>query len=153
MGAGMYMPSAISERVDELVVAVDTSGSIGDRELNVFLSEVKGICDMVKPERVRLLYWGCSVVADETYEHDELDTLVNSTKPRGGGGTLVECVPEYMAQKGINPQACIVLTDGYLGGSWGRWLQPVLWAIMDNKSAVPNVGKAVHIKSTDLTNG
>ena len=87
---------------------------------------------------------------DEVYEMDELDTLPQSTKPSGGGGTMVECVPEYMAEHGIKPQATIVLTDGYLGGSWGQWTCPTLWVILDNKSTTSKVGKTLHVKSENL---
>lgn len=150
MSQGIIMPSGISEQVGELVIAIDTSGSVGQRELTAFLSEVKGVCDTVKPDKLRLLYWGSSVVGDETYDMHDLDNLVKSTKPMGGGGTDVNCVTQYMADEGIKPQACIVLTDGYLYSGWGDWTCPVLWAILDNKSAVPDEGKAVHIKSRDM---
>ncbi len=150
MSQGIIMPSGISEQVGELVIAIDTSGSIGQGELTTFLSEVKGVCDTVKPDKIRLLYWGSSVVGDEAYDMHELDSLVTSTKPKGGGGTDVNCVTQYMADEGIRPQACIVLTDGYLYSGWGSWTCPVLWAILDNKSAVPDEGKAVHIKSRDM---
>ncbi|MAO22422.1 MAG: hypothetical protein CMJ25_16880 [Phycisphaerae bacterium] len=150
MSQGIIMPSGISEQVGELVIAIDTSGSIGQRELTAFLSEVKGVCDTVKPDKLRLLYWGSSVVGDEAYDMHDLDNLVKSTKPMGGGGTDVNCVTQYMADEGIKPQACIVLTDGYLYSGWGDWTCPVLWAILDNKSAVPDEGKAVHIKSRDM---
>jgi len=150
MSQGIYMPSGISEQVEELVIAIDTSGSIGQSELTTFLSEVKGVCDTVKPAKVRLLYWGCSVVGDESYAMHELEQLVTSTKPKGGGGTDVTCVTEYMAKKSIKPQAAIVLTDGYLYAGWGEWTCPVLWAVLDNKRALPDVGKAVHIKSRDM---
>jgi len=150
MSQGIYMPSGISEQVEELVIAIDTSGSIGQSELTTFLSEVKGVCDTVKPAKVRLLYWGCSVVGDESYAMHELEQLVTSTKPKGGGGTDVTCVTEYMAKKSIKPQAAIVLTDGYLYAGWGEWTCPVLWAVLDNKHALPDVGKAVHITSRDM---
>ena len=150
LGQGVYLPSGISERVEELVLAIDTSGSIGQRALTLFLTEVKAICDTVKPDKVRLLYWGSRVVADESYELSALDDLVKSTKPRGGGGTDVECVVEYMRDNKITPQATIVLTDGDLYGGWGKWDCPVLWAILDNEDANPDVGKRVHIKSGDM---
>ena len=150
MSQGIIMPSGISEQVGELVIAIDTSGSIGQRELTAFLSEVKGVCDTVKPDKLRLLYWGSSVVGDEVYDMRELDNLVKSTKPMGGGGTDVNCVTQYMIDESIKPQACIVLTDGYLYSGWGDWTCPVLWAILDNKGAVPDEGKAVHIKSRDM---
>ena len=150
MSQGIIMPSGISEQVGELVIAIDTSGSIGQRELTAFLSEVKGVCDTVKPDKLRLLYWGSSVVGDEAYDMRELDNLVKSTKPMGGGGTDVNCVTQYMTDEGIKPQACIVLTDGHLYSGWGDWTCPILWAILDNKGAVPDEGKAVHIKSRDM---
>ena len=150
MSQGVYMPSGISQSVGELVVAIDTSGSINKRTLTAFLSEVKSICDTVHPEQVRLLYWGHEVVGDESYKTDELDGLITSTKPRGGGGTDVNCVTQYMTAEGINPQACIVLTDGHLYGGWGEWSCPVLWTVIDNESAVPTAGTAIHIKSGDM---
>ena len=150
VSAGMYMPSGISEQIGELVIAIDTSGSIGVRELSAFLSEVKGICDAVYPSCVRLLYWDTQVCGDEKYELHELDDLTKSTKPVGGGGTDVACVPEHITKEGISPQAVIVLTDGYLWGDWGQWASPVLWCVMDNKQAKPDVGVTVHIKGRDL---
>jgi predicted metal-dependent peptidase len=144
---GIYMPSGVSEKVEELVIAVDTSGSIGSRELSVFLSEVKSIAETVKPSAVHILYWDTEVCRAEKYEMHELDNLINSTKPEGGGGTMIECVPQYMADNNVSPQACIILTDGYLGGSWGQWTCPTLWCVLDNKSAKPDVGKVVHVKS------
>ncbi len=146
IGMNVYLPSGISESVGELVLAIDTSGSIGGRQLAAFLSEIKSICDVVKPEKVRILYWDTQVCRDEVYLQEDLGKLVQSTKPAGGGGTTVECVPAYMAEHGIKPQAVVVLTDGYLGGSWGEWAVPVLWCILDNKDARPSVGKYVHIK-------
>lgn len=146
IGMNVYLPSGISESVGELVLAIDTSGSIGGRQLSAFLTEIKSICDVVKPQKVRILYWDTEVCRDEVYLQEDLGKLVQSTKPAGGGGTTVECVPAYMAKHGIKPQAVVVLTDGYLGGSWGEWAVPVLWCILNNKDARPAVGKYVHIK-------
>jgi hypothetical protein len=55
-----------------------------------------------------------------------------------------------MAKNGIKPQAAVILTDGYLGGTWGDWHCPTMWAIIDNKNATAGVGKTVHIKSSDI---
>ena len=150
IGAGVYMPSGITERIDELVLAIDTSGSISDTAVALFLSEVQSICTTVKPEKVRVLYWDDEVVGDEVYELNELDTLVRSTKVRGGGGTDVECVTAYMDEHKISPQAAIILTDGYLYGGWGKWVCPTLWCVLDNKSATPDTGKVVHIQSSNM---
>lgn len=150
MHTGIYFPTGITEQVDELVLAIDTSGSIAQRELSVFLSEVKCISDSVKPKCVRVLYWDTEVCAEEVYSVDELNTLTQSTKPKGGGGTDVTCVTRYMAENNITPQATIILTDGYLWGSWGTWDCPTLWCILDNKGATANCGKTIHINSGDM---
>ena len=149
VSTGVYMPSGISEKVGELVIAIDTSASIGQRELTTFLSEIKSVCDNVRPERIRLLYWDTRVCADETYDHAETDTLVQSTKPAGGGGTDVSCVSEYMTEHKIDPQAVIVFTDGYVF-DWGTWTCPILWAIYDFERAKPDCGKVVHIAKNKL---
>jgi predicted metal-dependent peptidase len=150
IGAGVYMPSGISEQIGEIVVAIDTSGSIGARELGAFLAEIKSVADTVHPEAIRILYWDTEVCGDERYVGDEADNIVQSTKPKGGGGTNVECVPQYIQDNQIKAQAVIVLTDGYLYGGWGEWHHPVLWTVLDNKNAQPDVGKTVHIKSRDM---
>jgi predicted metal-dependent peptidase len=150
MGAGIYMPSGVSDKVGELVIAIDTSGSIGGKELTAFLSEVTSICETVNPDKVRLLYWDTAVCREEVYETNDMEGLVKSTKPAGGGGTDVECVPEYMQTHGIKPQACIVLTDGHLYGGWGTWNCPTLWCILDNDRAKPDVGVTVNIKSREM---
>lgn len=143
---GYYMPSGISEQVGTLVIGIDTSGSIGDRELSRFLGEVKGICDTVKPEMIRLLYWDTKVCRDEKYVGDEVQKLTASTKPAGGGGTAVRCVYNYIQEHAIKAQAVVMLTDGYVGTDWGtpsQWGAPVLWCVVGNKSARPTTGKCV----------
>ena len=141
----MYMPSTISETLGRIVIAVDTSGSIGGREIQEFLSEVKAIADNTKPERIDLIYWDTEVAQHEMYAQDQLDKLIDSTKPAGGGGTDVRCVPKYMQTNQIKPECVIVLTDGDLYSGWGTWSVPVLWCIAHNKSAKPDTGVAIHL--------
>jgi predicted metal-dependent peptidase len=95
---------------------------------------------------VDLLYWGSSVVAHETYGPESMDSLVQSTKPVGGGGTSPTCITEYMKEKKIEPECVIVLTDGYVGDDWGgAWSCPVLWCIVGGNTVVAPNGKTVHV--------
>jgi predicted metal-dependent peptidase len=150
IGSGIYMPSSFTERVEGIAVGGDMSGSIGEHEQAVILTEVSSMADIVKPSWLRMLYWDTEVVGDEKYEMHELDNFVKSTKPVGGGGTDPSCVPLYLQTHKITPQCAIMITDGYVGGNWGKWNCPVLWVIIDNESATPSVGKYVHVKSRDL---
>ena len=149
IASDIYMPTGITERVEGIAVGGDMSGSIGQHEQAVILTEVSSITDTVKPSWLRMLYWDTEVVGDEKYEMHELDNFVQSTKPVGGGGTDPSCVPEYLTTHKITPQCVIMITDGYVG-SWGKWSHPVLWVIIDNDNAHPPVGKYIHVKSHEL---
>jgi predicted metal-dependent peptidase len=147
LSTGTYMPSMIGEKVGHLVVAIDTSGSIGGPELDEFLSEVKGIAEEVSPECVDLIYWDGDVAAHEKYEGAAVSNIVSSTKPRGGGGTDPSCVSKYLKDEAIKPEAIIVLTDGYVP-NWGSdWTAPIMWVISGgNKSAVAEHGKTIYLE-------
>ena len=140
----VYMPSLIGESVGRIVVAIDTSGSIGGEEIGQFLGEVKKICETVRPDGIDLIYWDMDVCQHEKYEQDELDNLLSSTKPKGGGGTDPQCVVDYIKAHKLKPECAVVLTDGYVG-SWGKgWECPTLWGIT-TKGIESEVGKSVTI--------
>ncbi len=150
LGIDIIMPSAISEKAELFVIGVDASGSIFGQIMSQFMGEMKSICDEVMPETVELLYWDSHVAARETYRGAEVEQLVNTTKPRGGGGTQPECVPIYLEAERIAPQCVIMLTDGefYGDGGWSEWSRisaPVLWCVVGNKNFVPKYGQSVYV--------
>ena len=143
---GIYMPSWQGETIGRVAIGPDASGSCyGAQE--VFLSEVKAVCEEVRPSHVDLIYWDSHVAGHEVYEASELDNLVSSTKVKGGGGTQVSCLSRYIEKEQLHPECVIILTDGYLGSDWGGdWGGvPVLWVVAGNPGAVAPVGKTIHI--------
>ena len=147
LSMGTYMPSLIGEKVGHMVIAVDTSGSVGQEELSGFLTEVKGIAEEVKPSQVDLIYWDSRVAAHEEYSEGMVGDIINSTKPRGGGGTSPSCVSQYLKEKKIVPECVIMLTDGYVGSDWGNeWTAPLLWVIVGGNDDVAPNGKTIHIR-------
>jgi predicted metal-dependent peptidase len=147
LGTGTYMPSMIGEKVGHLVIAIDTSGSIGQDELSDFLSEVKGIAEEVNPSQVDLIYWDSAVAGHEEYTENDVASIISSTKPKGGGGTSPSCVSEYLKDKKIEPECIIMLTDGYVGDDWGKdWTAQVLWCIVGGNDVIAENGKTIHIK-------
>ena len=150
IGMDIIMPSTYDEKVGSIVVAVDTSGSIGNAELAQFLGEVKCICDEVSPEKIDLLYWDTNVAGHETYVGAELSSLTETTQAKGGGGTSPECVPHYMKKESLNPECVIMLTDGYIDrqdpNDW-QIGKPIMWCIKGNPHFnVDVVGKVVHVE-------
>ena len=146
LSSDIYMPSLIGERVGHLVIGIDTSGSVGNAELAEFLSEVQSIAKDVHPDKVDLIYWDGEVAGHEEYSASQVDSIIDSTKPAGGGGTDPTCVMAYMKEKAIKPEAIIMLTDGYIG-NWGdEWNAPILWTIVGNNRDYAPVGKTIHVK-------
>ena len=147
LGSNIYLPTLVSETVGNIVVGVDTSGSVGHDEFREFMSEVKSIAEDVKPSRVDMLYWDGNVDKHEEYEQHEVANLIDATRPVGGGGTNPDCVPKYMASKNMRPECVVMFTDGYVP-NWGNdWVAPVLWVVVDNDTATAEHGKTVHINT------
>ena len=101
-------------------MAIDTSGSVGARELQVFGSALAGICTHTAPSKVVLLWWGSEVVGVQEFEPGDYDKLSSLMQPKDGGGTDIACVFDYVAAMRAKPEALIVLTDGEVM----RWPEP-----------------------------
>lgn len=148
LGNEILMPSIQSKSVGDVVIGYDASGSVlYDTELATrFASEIKKICEQVKPKSLRVLYWDTNVEKVEFYKHNKLSRFEVEGRPRGGGGTSPDCVPKYLEKNNIRPQVVIMLTDGYVNG-WGDWSKikaPLLWCIKGSND-IPTIGKTVAI--------
>lgn len=109
---GIYLPAYTGHGAGNVVVAVDTSGSIGPPELSIFLSEAEGILSTCHPDRVFLI--GCDETVNTVVELAYGDTLQgNIPIMGGGGGTLFDPVFKWVAENGVRPSALIYLTDMY----------------------------------------
>lgn len=149
VGMDIIMPMLISEKAHTFVNGIDTSGSITGEPLNQFASEVKTIGDELMPEAMEVLYWDTAVAQHETYRGAEIANFWVDTKPKGGGGTDPDCVPAYIKEKDLKPQAIIMLTDGYFyKHNIEAWAgsAPVLWCVIGNKNFQPKVGQVVYIE-------
>jgi predicted metal-dependent peptidase len=134
-----YMPSRYTEAVTRITIGVDTSGSIGADQLRRALTEIMSACESVHPEMVDVIYWDSRVAGHEVYEGEAVQTLPETTRPRGGGGTRVGAMREYMEREDIKPDATIIFTDGFVEPDWGgAWPGPVLWAISTKGKTAPS---------------
>jgi len=128
MAMDTFMPSMYSERMGELVVGFDTSGSCFDSgTVTRFVSELQGIIDTTKPEGIRVICWDWGIQTDERFPGDTIN--VPSVRVRGGGGTDGASLFDHLKKEpGYRPQAVINFTDGYVG-SWGSYDVPTLWVV------------------------
>ena len=141
----IIMPSLVSENAGPIVIGVDTSGSVSQKQISAFLGEISAICKDIAPEKIDLMYWDGEVYTPvETYQQSELENLIASTKVAGGGGTDPSCVSRYINDNKMRPQSVIMFTDGYVP-NWGSgWNCPVFWGITDKHIQADN-GTSVHV--------
>jgi len=142
---GSLLPSHFSYNKGEIIIAGDTSGSMGPI-YPILFGEIAQIAQTVMPDALRVIWWDTSVCGEQLFKPDEYHSIATLMKPMGGGGTTPQCVVKYIAEKQYKPRAVIWLTDGYLDGSNAVVPCAALWGIVDNESFVPPQGKAIHIK-------
>ena len=139
------LPGLQDVTMGELVVAIDTSGSIGQKQLSVVAAHLADICEQRQPSLVRVLWWDTEVHGEQTFTAQDYKNIRTLLKPQGGGGTRVGCVAEFIEKQGINAQAVIVFTDGYVENK-PKWDidTPTLWLIDgDDSFKPPNDGRKV----------
>jgi len=132
VASGLYLPSVERIGVGELVIAVDTSGSIGTAELEQFAGEITAIADEMQPERIHIVYCDTAVQAVEEFGASEAIRLT----PKGGGGT--DFVPPFrwVAEQGLLPKAFLYLTDLCCHSFPEPPDYPVLW-VTDSARTAP----------------
>lgn len=142
----IYMPIVQNETMGEIVVAIDTSGSIGQAQINEFASELVSICEAATPEAIRVLWWDTMVHGEQRFT-DNYQNMATMLKPLGGGGTRVGCVAEYMNKHKVNAEFVLVFTDGHVENS-PKWdiSMPTLWFVTDNRRWTPPAGRMVVVE-------
>lgn len=111
VGMGIYLPSLDKQpRMGEVVIGVDTSGSIGNAELAMFGGHVNRILETCMPEKVHVVYCDARVAHTDTVEPDELPIKLI---PHGGGGTDMREVWRWQEEHAPDAACLVLLTDGY----------------------------------------
>jgi predicted metal-dependent peptidase len=139
IGAGLYLPSVVRSGVGEIVVAVDTSGSIGKDELEQFAGEITAISDEAQPEAIHVVYCDAAVQSSQQFGPSEPIHL----EPKGGGGTNFRPVFEWVQRSNIAAVCLIYLTDLCCNSYPEVPEYPVLW-VTDSRRTAP-FGETIQI--------
>ena len=139
LAQGLYLPTSSGEAMGELVVAVDCSGSIDEDTLNQFAAEVLTIKEDSNPSCIHVVYFDHEVSHYEKFTRD--DEL--HIEPHGGGGTAFSPVFDYLNKHGIDPIACVFLTDLYCDDYGDEPSYPVLWVATDKDKTDAPFGEVV----------
>ena len=137
---GVYYPSPKSELL-KIAVAVDTSGSVSDKQLGEFLTEVRNILQSFSSFRARLLACDAAVHADMVAVHDsDFESFLKCLS--GSGGT--DFCPVFKKIDDDPPEVLVYLTDG--DGKYPDSDQPfdVIWVM--NSYREPPFGRVIRLQ-------
>lgn len=103
------MPNLRSTQTD-LVVALDTSGSIGDREIGEFVTEVNAIKGQLRA-RITVLACDAVLAQDGPWEFEPWEQIELPATLHGGGGTDFRPVFDWTASRDRQPDLLVYFTD------------------------------------------
>ena len=140
---GLIAAGRRTRNAGEIVLVLDTSGSIGQRTYDRFLSEAQAVLDDLKPEKLHLLSVSHVVADDLTLEAG--DTV--PAKLKGGGGTKFKPAFNWVAEHAHDVDVMVYLTDGYSND-----LQditnvefPLLWLSTGERASKFRAGEVIEI--------
>jgi len=131
LASGLYLPSVERQGLGEIVIVVDTSGSIGKLELEQFAGEISAISQEAQPEAIHVVYCDAAVQSAQQFEPSEPVRL----EPRGGGGTDFRPAFDWVAENDIAPVCLIYLTDLCCDSYPEAPEYPVLWVTDSRRNA------------------
>ena len=105
-----YFPS-ISKKpsLGTVVIIGDSSGSIS-AEIPHFIGHMNSILENCSPERIIFLHVDSEVHQVDEFTIDDLPLRI--TEIQGGGGTDMGAGLRWIEENNIDPEVCVVLTDG-----------------------------------------
>ena len=138
------------EIVKNIWFIVDTSGSIGKKELTIALSEIKGALDQFNNHlEAQISFFDADITEPMNFSSIK---EFQEIKAVGGGGTSFEIIFKKLDEyfKDEKPSYIIILTDGCAIFPLEEVRQeiPVLWLI-NNEYVTPPWGKVGRIKLDD----
>ena len=143
LGQGFYLPSLRSEELPAIVVAVDTSGSVDQGQLDQFAAEVSGILEAYETT-ITVIY--CDSSMQGTPEIFTREDLPLTMAAAGGGGTDFRPPFKWIQDQGLEPACLIYLTDMDCKRYPVDPGFPVLWAKIGTwPTAAPPFGEVIEL--------
>ena len=138
---GIYMPSVYSEGLSKVTFAIDTSGSITEKQFNQFMSEVYAVMKQFSPNIIDVMQFDHQLQA-----HDVVKSLRDLQRIvfKGHGGTQPDVALEAFNE--TDSLALFVITDGYFSKPKVVVDRPVFWCVFNNTDFKPPYGKVVHLE-------
>ena len=134
------MPGMTPGEEIDVVVAIDMSGSISNKQAQQFLGEISGMMGAFDGYKIHVFCFDTEIYNPQDFNSENMDTI-DTYEPMGGGGTDFDCIFTYLKDIGNVPKRLICFTDGYPCGSWGDSdYCDTTWIIHGDKNPNPPFG-------------
>lgn len=133
-GDPVIYPSLRSSQLD-IVIAIDISGSISEKEVAEFVSEVDAIKSQLRA-RITLLACDSKLAQGSPWKFEPWDEFAMPKKFKGGGGTSFKPVIEWADQEDQAPDLVVYFTDAQGEFPETEPAFPVIW-LVKGKTPVP----------------
>ena len=138
------MPGMLPGTQIDVCIAIDTSGSISEKDIKDFMTEIKGIMEAYNEYRIHVWSFDTAVYNPQKFSSDDINDIVDY-EPQGGGGTDFMANWEFMKENDIVPKKFIMFTDGMPFGEWGEEEYcDTCWIIKGNPNCEPPWGVWAH---------
>jgi predicted metal-dependent peptidase len=139
LGASYIFPSFIGPDSPKIAFAIDTSGSMSEDDLKQAIAELE---DIRKQFNARVYFLDCDA---GVYESRWISPYEPLPALQGGGGTDFAPVFSHLIENRIQPDYCVMFTDGYGNfGSDPTQKFDVLWVIT-NQEVNPPFGDVIRV--------
>jgi predicted metal-dependent peptidase len=128
----------------DIVVGIDTSGSVSSIELSHFLGELNAIAESSGAESVTIIT--CDYDVQDVVRYEKGDQI-EDISCKGRGGTRVMPVFDYIAENNINVDNFIYFTDMGIGDYPEHDVgYPILWVSSDMRGEEAPIGETTYLK-------
>jgi hypothetical protein len=139
---GTMLPGRNKEDAGNLLIAIDTSGSMDALLVGKSIAELKAILEDTDYETVTVMACDAWVHWHATFAKGE-DPVI---RVPGGGGTAFSPVWRKAEELGLNPKACVYFTDLDCSDFGKEPDYPVLWAQWGSYPTKPPFGEIVKVE-------
>lgn len=108
---GYYLPSALKENF-EVTIGIDTSGSISEHDLGMFLGEMIGMAKSFDNVKFDVVTCDTEIHDHHTISNGNIQKI-KKIKLTGGGGTELDKIYDWLKKNKPSTKLVIIFTDGY----------------------------------------
>lgn len=137
----IYLPARREARLPHVVLAVDCSGSVDEKVLSIFCTELFSVLDAYDTT-LTVLFHDTKIQGGITFNRMSMPT---DLMPVGGGGTDYRPVCAHIADQNLHPTCLIWFTDLECNRFPHEPDYPVLWVCSEPDAEQPPFGELVSL--------